>query len=113
MPRAYVGVKHIIHHKKTNFNDLIYYFLEKNMGIIKNCKRIVIKIGTSTLTYQSGALNLRRIELLVLEDNVPAIRLYTKCGFVKEGLKRLSHFKRGTYVNTIIMGLLKDEYSNI
>ena len=34
------------------------------MGIIKNCKRIVIKIGTSTLTYQSGALNLRRIELL-------------------------------------------------
>ena len=35
------------------------------MGIIKNCKRIVIKIGTSTLTYQSGALNLRRIEVLV------------------------------------------------
>ena len=34
------------------------------MGIIKNCKRIVIKIGTSTLTYQNGALNLRRIELL-------------------------------------------------
>ena len=34
------------------------------MGIIKNCKRIVIKIGTSTLTYPSGALNLRRIELL-------------------------------------------------
>lgn len=35
------------------------------MGIIRNCKRIVIKIGTSTLTYPSGALNLRRIELLV------------------------------------------------
>ena len=35
------------------------------MSVIKNCKRIVIKIGTSTLTYQSGALNLRRIEALV------------------------------------------------
>ena len=33
--------------------------------MIKNCKRIVIKIGTSTLTYPNGALNLRRIEILV------------------------------------------------
>lgn len=33
--------------------------------MIKNCKRIVIKIGTSTLTYPNGALNLRRIEVLV------------------------------------------------
>ncbi|MBQ3017491.1 MAG: glutamate 5-kinase [Clostridia bacterium] len=35
------------------------------MAMIKNCKRIVIKIGTSTLTYPNGALNLRRIEILV------------------------------------------------
>lgn len=33
--------------------------------MIKDCKRIVIKIGTSTLTYPNGALNLRRIEVLV------------------------------------------------
>jgi len=30
-----------------------------------NCKRIVVKIGTSTLTYSTGHLNLRRIEELV------------------------------------------------
>ena len=35
------------------------------MGHIKNCKRIVIKVGTSTLTYQNGSLNFRRIETLV------------------------------------------------
>lgn len=35
------------------------------MNIIKNCKRIVVKIGTSTLTYSNGSLNLRRIEALV------------------------------------------------
>ncbi|MBQ8344247.1 MAG: glutamate 5-kinase [Clostridia bacterium] len=35
------------------------------MNGIKGCKRIVIKVGTSTLTYQNGALNLRRIEALV------------------------------------------------
>ena len=33
--------------------------------MIKNCKRIVVKIGTSTLTYPNGALNFRRIEALV------------------------------------------------
>lgn len=32
--------------------------------MLKNCKRIVIKIGTSTLTYPNGALNLKRIENL-------------------------------------------------
>lgn len=31
---------------------------------IKNAKKIVIKVGTSTLTYPNGKLNLRRIETL-------------------------------------------------
>ena len=35
------------------------------MSIFSNCKRIVIKIGSSTLTHESGQLNLRRIEALV------------------------------------------------
>lgn len=33
--------------------------------VIKNAKRIVIKVGTSTLTYDNGRLNLERIEALV------------------------------------------------
>ena len=32
------------------------------MSILKNCHRIVVKIGTSTLTHDEGHLNLRRIE---------------------------------------------------
>ncbi len=37
---------------------------------LKNCKRIVIKIGTTTLTYDNGRLNLKRISKLawVLSD---------------------------------------------
>ena len=40
------------------------------MGLFKNCDRIVVKVGSSTLTHSSGALNLRRIEALarVLSD---------------------------------------------
>ena len=37
---------------------------------IKNYKRIVVKVGTSTLTYNNGKINLHRIEKLarVLSD---------------------------------------------
>lgn len=35
--------------------------------ILNDCRRIVIKIGTSTLTHNNGQLNLRRIEYLVRE----------------------------------------------
>ena len=35
------------------------------MGLFKNCKRAVIKVGSSTLTHSTGNLNLRRIEALV------------------------------------------------
>lgn len=40
------------------------------MSMFENCARVVVKIGTSTLTHSSGRLNLRRIETLakVLSD---------------------------------------------
>lgn len=40
------------------------------MSVITQAKRIVVKVGTSTLTYKNGKLNLRRVERLckVLSD---------------------------------------------
>ena len=35
------------------------------MSVLSACRRIVVKIGTSTLTHDEGHLNLRRIETLV------------------------------------------------
>ena len=64
------------------------------MSIIKNCKRIVVKIGTSTLTYESGALNIRRIEALVrtLSDfkNAGHEIVMVSSGAVSAGVSRLS-----------------------
>ena len=34
------------------------------MGLFKNCTRVVIKVGSSTLTHPTGSLDLRRIEKL-------------------------------------------------
>ena len=35
------------------------------MSFFQSCHRIVVKVGTSTLTHSTGSLNLRRIEALV------------------------------------------------
>ena len=35
------------------------------MCSIKDAKRIVVKVGTSTIAYQTGRMNLRKIERLV------------------------------------------------
>ena len=71
-------------------------------------------IGTyavkSMIEHAFNSLNLRRIELGVLESNLPAIKLYEKTGFIKEGEKRKSNYKNGEYISMIMMGLLKEEY---
>ena len=71
-------------------------------------------IGTfatkSLIEHAFYNLNIRRIELSVLSTNVPAIKTYEKIGFVKEGIKRQAVYKKGTYVDMIIMSLIQDEY---
>lgn len=39
-----------------------YMPLQVEMDIIKNARRIVVKVGSSTLTYENGHMNFKRIE---------------------------------------------------
>ena len=39
--------------------------MENQMNTVKDAKRIVVKIGSSTLTYENFRMNLRRVEALV------------------------------------------------
>ena len=39
---------------------------------INEVRRIVVKVGTSTLTYENGKLNIRRIETAGAHDQRPA-----------------------------------------
>ena len=58
-------------------------------------------------------LNLRRIQLGVLENNIIAINLYKKVGFIEEGRKRKAIYKNGRYIDELVMGLLREEYKKI
>jgi RimJ/RimL family protein N-acetyltransferase len=55
-------------------------------------------------------LNLNRLFLQVFENNTVALNVYSKLGFVKEGVLRQSAYIDGKYVNVIMMGILRDDY---
>ena len=64
------------------------------------------------LTFAFDEMNLHRIFLKVYEDNERAIRSYKKCGFRLEGTLREAIFRKGTYYDEHIMGILRSEFAN-
>lgn len=57
-------------------------------------------------------LNLHRIELDVLATNIVAQKLYEKCGFVKEGIRRKAVYKNGAFVDMYIYAILREEFGD-
>jgi RimJ/RimL family protein N-acetyltransferase len=55
-------------------------------------------------------LNLNRVWLEVHDFNARAIACYRKCGFIEEGRLRQDRYRNGEYGDTIVMGLLRDEF---
>jgi GNAT superfamily N-acetyltransferase len=51
-------------------------------------------------------LGLKRLQLTVYADNEPAIRLYRKFGFEKEGRLRAFAFRDGVYVDALAIARL-------
>lgn len=100
------------------------------MRDFKNAKRIVIKVGTSTLTHASGNLNLKRIEELVrvisdMKNSGKDVVLVTS-GAIGVGVARLKLGKRPSDVKgkqaaaaigqSILMGIydkMFGEYGNV
>jgi putative acetyltransferase len=69
--------------------------------------------GVGTVLMHAGVemadkwLNLTRLELEVYTDNEPAIRLYEKFGFEREGTLRRHAFRDGQYVDAYMMARLR------
>ncbi|MGG1664447.1 GNAT family N-acetyltransferase [Brevibacillus sp. NRS-1366] len=70
--------------------------------------------GTDTLhallRFLFLKLNLNRVQLDTWSGNVRAIRAYEKCGFILEGRLRQNEYVDGTYYDTIMMGVLREDY---
>lgn len=62
------------------------------------------------IDYLFKHLNLHRIWLLVVKENKPAFKLYTKLGFVYEGEQKKALFRDGKWINYVSMSILEGEW---
>lgn len=68
------------------------------------------KAYSEFIPYLFNTYDLHKISLEVLATNARAIHLYSKLGFVREGIKRQDVLKDGKWVDSIIMSIIKEEY---
>ncbi|MGL4094343.1 GNAT family N-acetyltransferase [Agrobacterium cavarae] len=75
-----------------------------------------VGIGTEAihllLRHAFSELRLHRIGIRVLAYNERAIRAYSKCGFIVEGLERETAYVDGRWQDDLMMGLLSTEYQS-
>jgi RimJ/RimL family protein N-acetyltransferase len=56
-------------------------------------------------------MGLHRIHLNAFAANRRGIRCYEKCGFRREGLQRKAFFKRGEWIDVVLMAILREEWT--
>ena len=62
------------------------------------------------IPYLFKHYGLHKITLEVLSTNTVAKNLYEKLGFIYEGKKREEIYKKGKWIDSIIMSILRSEY---
>lgn len=91
----------------------------RHVGAIGMCvhdewqgKGIGMALMEAGIDLADNWLNLIRLELEVYTDNEPAIRLYERCGFEREGTLRGHAFRDGRYVDSHMMARLRPSGSD-
>lgn len=70
-------------------------------------KGVGTELIRAALDLADNWLGLTRLDLRVYMDNAPAIAIYEKFGFVREGTHRRFAFRNGEYVDAHVMARLK------
>jgi RimJ/RimL family protein N-acetyltransferase len=65
----------------------------------------------ATMRYAFEELGLERLDGEIVEFNEPSRRLYVdRCGWTAEGRRRRSVFRNNQWYDSLIVGILRDEY---
>jgi len=80
------------------------------IGAVKKWGQGIATDSIRTLCkYAFEEMNLFRIWLECDPEHLAAFRCYEKVGFRKEGILRKAYYRRGSFRDTCMMGLLRDE----
>jgi len=77
-----------------------------NKGLGREATRLMLQHGFEDL-------NLNRIYLYVVAENIRGIKAYTAVGFSQEGLLREALYKNGKYNDIIVMSVLHSEWKGL
>jgi ribosomal-protein-alanine N-acetyltransferase len=64
----------------------------------------------AVLHYGFEHMRLNRVEALIGPNNTPSLKLAAKFGFTQEGRLRSHYFKNGIMEDSMVFGLLREEY---
>lgn len=65
----------------------------------------------ATMRYAFEELGLERLDGEIVETNTPSRKLYIeKCGWVVEGRRRRAVFRKNQWFDTLVVGILREEY---
>ena len=99
-----------------NIFDINWRIRSAEVGILigeKSCwnKGYGTEVIRLLLQHGFNTLNLNRIFLQVFPENLGGIRAYEKAGFIHEARLRQSDFRDGKYCDTLIMSVLRSEWT--
>lgn len=87
---------------KAEYGIFIGEDIARRRGYGSEAARLIVDYGFHTL-------DLNRIYLSVLNDNLSAIASYEKAGFLKEGLLRQDFCRNGQFHDVVLMAVLSGE----
>ena len=91
-------------HRNAEYNAMIGERDVQNHGLGTAATRAMVRHGFFDL-------NLHRIYVSILRENVASIRMCENAGFREEGTIRQGAYKNGAYHDLVLMGVLKSEVS--
>jgi len=98
-----IGVHNIDYiHRRCEIGIIIGENKYRGKGIAKLC---IDKVKS----YVFDTLNLRRITVFIMHENIASIKAFESCGFLKEGTMKEHFYKNGKYLDSIIYSLIKKE----
>lgn len=101
-----------IHIGNIGLHQIDYIHRRCEIGIVIGEKNFLSKgYGTKCVEaiskYAFETLNLNRITALVMEKNIASVALFKKANFKNEGTLKQYFYKNGTYMDVIVMSLIR------
>jgi RimJ/RimL family protein N-acetyltransferase len=103
---VHVGNVHLSQIQTYHQNCILGILINKDYsakGYGKEATKLLIR-------HAFGVMNMHRIQISVVEQNINAIKLYESLGAVKEGILREFFYYNGKYWNLIVYSILQEEF---